>query len=56
LYGVLMYSTLSIISGVFSNDPGCVRNSGRGFSAGFQVQATSSVETFWRLMSAARDH
>jgi hypothetical protein len=47
---------LSIISGVFSNDPGWVRNSGSGFSAGFQVHATSSFETFSRLTSAALDH
>jgi hypothetical protein len=47
---------LSIISGVFSNDPGCVRNSGSGFSFGFHVHATPSLETVARLMSAARDH
>jgi len=41
---------------VFSNDPGCVWNSGSGFSFGFQDHATSSLPTVSRLMSAAADH
>ena len=39
---------------MFSNDPGCVRNSGSGFSPGFHVHATSSLETVARLQRAAR--
>jgi hypothetical protein len=53
LYGVLRYSTLSIISGVFSKVPGRVPNSGSASSFGFHSQAIWRRPTFARSMSVS---
>jgi len=56
LYGVLRYSTLSIMSGVTSNAPGRVPNSGSAFSRVVHSHAGASCATLSRVMSASAEY
>ena len=56
LYGVVTYSTPSIISGVASKKPGVVPNSSSGVSQCFHSQATCSRWTFWGVISVSVEY
>ena len=56
LYGVVTYSTPSIISGVLSKNPGIVSYSSSGVSQCFHCQATCSRWTFVALMSVSGEY
>ena len=56
LYGVVTYSTPSIMSGVLSKKPGAVLYSSSGVSQCFHCQATCSRCTFPALMSVSAEY
>ena len=56
LYGVLKYSTLSIINGVAWKLPGRVPNWLSAFSRGDHSQATPSCDTVDALMSVSGEN
>ena len=56
LYGVVTYSTPSIIRGVLSKNPGVVPNSASGVSQCFHCQATASRCTLPALMSVSDEN